>query len=131
MERVLEGWLSKPELPPPPLAGQELWAIQLPYDFPGTSWRSRVSAIRDGQVYASRSGNTNADYLYALDPADGSIVWRSEDLIDEGSTESLAFAPNGDLIGGNFTSLLRIDRVDGRGDLPRGLRDVELGSTTC
>ena len=30
--------------------GEELWAVQLPYDFPGTSWRSRVSAIRDGQV---------------------------------------------------------------------------------
>lgn len=93
--------------------GDELWAIQLPYDFPGTSWRSRLSAVRDGQVYATRAGNTNLDYLYALDPADGSILWQSEDLIDEGSTESLAFAPNGDLIAGNFSSVLRIDRTDG------------------
>ena len=93
--------------------GDEVWATQLPYDFPGTSWRSRLSAIRDGQVYATRAGNTNLDYLYALDPADGSIIWQSEDLIDEGSTESLAFAENGDLIAGNFHSLLRIDRTDG------------------
>lgn len=93
--------------------GEELWATQLPYDFPGTSWRSRFSAIRDDQVYATRSGNTNLDYLYALDPADGSILWQSEDLIDEGSTESLAFAENGDLVAGNFNSILRIDRTDG------------------
>ncbi|MBU1701365.1 MAG: PQQ-binding-like beta-propeller repeat protein [Candidatus Eisenbacteria bacterium] len=94
-------------------SGEELWAVQLPYDFPGTSWRSRLSAIRDGQVYATRAGNTNLDYLYALDENDGSILWQSEDLIDEGSTESLAFAPDGDLIAGNFSSLLRINHTDG------------------
>ncbi len=93
--------------------GDERWAVQLPYDFPGTSWRSRVSAVRDGLVYATRSGNTNFDYLYALDPSDGDIVWRSEALISEGSTESLAFAPNGDLIAGNSDSLLRINHADG------------------
>ncbi len=93
--------------------GAERWAVQLPYDFPGTSWRSRVSAIRDGQVYASRSGNTNEDYLYALSPADGSILWRSEALIGEGSTESLCFAANGDPIAGNMDALIRIDRTDG------------------
>ncbi|MBD3337168.1 MAG: PQQ-binding-like beta-propeller repeat protein, partial [Candidatus Eisenbacteria bacterium] len=93
--------------------GDELWAAQLPYDFPGESWRSRLSAVRDGQVYATRAGNTNLDYLYALDTEDGSILWQSEDLIDEGSTESLAFAPNGDLIAGNFNSVLRIDHTDG------------------
>jgi outer membrane protein assembly factor BamB len=93
--------------------GHERWAIQLPYDFPGSSWRSRVTAIRDGRVYATRSGNTNADYLYALDPANGSILWRSEDLIDESSTESPSFASDGDLIVGNFNWLLRIRHTDG------------------
>jgi outer membrane protein assembly factor BamB len=93
--------------------GHERWAIQLPYDFPGTSWRSRVTAIRDDRVYATRSGNTNADYLYALSPADGSILWRSEDLIDESSTESPSFASDGDLIVGNFNWLLRIRHTDG------------------
>lgn len=93
--------------------GEQLWDTELPVDFPGTSWRSRVSAIRDGQIYATRAGNTNLDYLYALDPADGSIIWQSEDLVDEGSTESLAFTDDGDVIAGNFFSLLRISRVDG------------------
>ncbi|NNF44345.1 MAG: PQQ-binding-like beta-propeller repeat protein [Phycisphaerales bacterium] len=102
-------WIVAHEL----ATGDIRWQTQLPESFPGKSWRSRVTAIRDGQVYATRAGNTNAEYLYALDPADGSIIWRSDDLIDESSTESLSFAPNGDLIAGNFSSVMRIDRTDG------------------
>ena len=92
--------------------GEILWETILPSNFPD-SWRSRVTAIRDGQVYATRSGNTNLEYLYALDPADGEIVWESQDLIDEGTTASPAFAEDGDLIVGNFSSVIRIDREDG------------------
>jgi outer membrane protein assembly factor BamB len=92
--------------------GEERWAVQLPFNDPD-DWRSRVSAIRDGQVYATRSGNTNASLLYALDPNDGSIIWESEDPIDESTTESLAFAANGDIIAGNFQSLMRINKDDG------------------
>ena len=93
--------------------GDLLWQTQLPYDFPGTSWRSRASAMRDGHVYATRAGNTNLDFLYALDVADGSIVWQSDDLIDESTTESLAFAADGDIIAGGFNSIMRIDRDTG------------------
>jgi len=93
--------------------GAERWAVDLPYDFPGSSWRSRVTAVRDGQVYATRAGNTNDDPLYALDPADGSILWRSVGLIDESTTESVAFAEDGDVIAGNETSVIRIEHTDG------------------
>lgn len=93
--------------------GDLLWQTQLPNDFPATSWRSRASAMRGGHVYASRSGNTNLDYLYALDVTDASIVWQSESLIDESTTESLAFASDGDLVAGNFAAILRIDRATG------------------
>ncbi len=88
------------------------WQTQLPFNFPD-SWRSRVTAIRDGQVYATRSGNTNADYLYALSPIDGTQIWQSQDLINETTTESCAFAPNGDIITTGPTGLLRIRRSDG------------------
>ena len=63
--------------------GAYLWTASLPIEFPNTDWRNRVSAIRNGHVYATRSGNTNMAYLYALNTMDGSIVWRSMDLIDE------------------------------------------------
>ena len=94
-------------------SGDILWKQQLPYDFPGQSWRSKTSAIRDGHVYATRAGNTNQDYLYALDENNGKIVWKSEDLIDESTTESLSFTDNGDLVVGNFTSVMRISKDDG------------------
>ncbi len=92
--------------------GVELWTTQLPFTLPD-EWRSRTSGIRDGQVYATRAGNTNLAPLYALDVADGSIIWESEDLIDESTTEGVSFADDGDLIVGNFSSVMRIDRNDG------------------
>jgi len=93
--------------------GDTLWTVDLPVDFPSTDWRNRVSAMRDGKVYATRAGNTNASYVYALDTTDGSIIWRSDSLVDESSTEGISFAENGDLIVGNFTSIMRINAENG------------------
>jgi len=93
--------------------GDTLWTVDLPVDFPTTDWRNRVSALRDGRVYATRAGNTNASYMYALDATDGSIIWRSDSLVDESTTEGVSFAENGDLIVGNFTSIMRINASDG------------------
>jgi outer membrane protein assembly factor BamB len=93
--------------------GSEKWRVQLPFANPD-EWRSRATAFRDGHIYATRSGGAaNPGYLYALDPADGAIIWRSIDRIQESTTESAAFAPNGDLIIGNFTEVLRINKDTG------------------
>jgi len=92
------------------------WQVQLPMSFPD-AWRSRVTGIRDGRVYATRSGNTNAEFLYALEPADGSVLWQSQDLVIETTTESVAYASDGDPITtgevGGATHLLRIEATDG------------------
>lgn len=93
--------------------GNFLWTATLPVEFPNTDWRNRVSAIRDGQVYATRAGNTNLSYMYALGASDGTLLWKSEDMVDESSTESTSFAENGDLIIGNNRSVLRVDLTDG------------------
>jgi len=93
--------------------GDTLWTKDLPVDFPSTDWRNRVSAIRDGKVYCTRSGNTNYSYLYALDAQTGNILWQSTTLINETSTEGASFASNGDLIIGNFSSLVRINALNG------------------
>ena len=93
--------------------GDTLWTKNLPVDFPSSDWQNRISAIRNGVIYASRSGNGNETYLYALNVANGSIIWRSESLIDESSTEGLNFLENGDLIVGNTNSVARINKVDG------------------
>ena len=93
--------------------GDTLWTKDLPVDFPATDWRNRVSAIRNGRVYATRSGNDNYSFLYALDVNTGAILWRSQDSIGESSTESPSFAPNGDVIVGSFTDVTRIRAADG------------------
>ena len=93
--------------------GDTLWTTGLPVDFSDTDWRNRVSAFKDGMIYATRSGNTNYSYMFALDAIDGSIIWQSEGLINESSTESTSFAGNGDLIVGNFSSIIRIDVTNG------------------
>ncbi len=93
--------------------GDTLWTANLPVDFPATDWRSRVSAIRNGQVYCTRAGNNNESFLYALDAETGDILWKSEDVVDEGSTEGLVFAPNGDLIVGSMYYMTRISKDDG------------------
>jgi len=93
--------------------GDTVWTKILPVDFPSTDWRSRVSAVSDGVLYATRSGNTNASYLYALDIHTGSIIWKSEELVDESSTEGVNFSSDGDIIAGNFTNVMRINKEDG------------------
>lgn len=95
------------------MTGDTLWTTELPVDFPSTDWRSRVSAFKDGVVYATRAGNTNNSFMYALSALDGSIVWKSEGLVDESSTEGASFASNGDLIVGNFYNIIRINHLDG------------------
>lgn len=93
--------------------GEILWQRELPVDSAVADWRSRVMAISNGLVFATRAGDTNPGYLYALRLEDGSVAWRSADRIDESSIESPAFAGNGDLIVGNFNSLVRIRRSTG------------------
>ena len=77
----------------------------------------RATGFRDGQVYVTgRVGITQ--FLYALDPTDGSVLWQSEDPIRQSDVESVAFAPNGDLLtngadAGGGNALVRIRRTDG------------------
>ncbi|MBL7033964.1 MAG: carboxypeptidase regulatory-like domain-containing protein, partial [Candidatus Delongbacteria bacterium] len=95
------------------LTGDTLWTQDLPVIYPATDWRNRVCGVWEGVVYATRAGNTNASCLYALDLTDGTISWESEALTDMSSTECVAFAPNGDLLIGNFSSIARVSALDG------------------
>lgn len=93
--------------------GLERWATVLPvlYTDPG---RSRVTGFRDGRVYATRaSGAGRPDHLFALDPTDGTEIWRSEDLIAEAWGESIGFAEDGDILARSPDGLMRIDGETG------------------
>ena len=93
--------------------GEILWTNSLPVDFPETDWFCSVTAIRDARVYATRSGNGNSSYLYALDAQTGKLSWRSQDTVNFSLVESPSFAPNGDLIVGGFFTLTRINATNG------------------
>jgi len=108
-ESQSRGWIVAQDLS----SGDELWTTQLPISS-DTNWWSHSFGVRDGQVYASRSlGISKLDYLYALDVSDGSVIWRSEDLIDADIVETPPFAENGDVIIGTWRSLFRVNRLDG------------------
>lgn len=93
--------------------GGELWTANLPWNSQSPGWRNKVSAFKDGRIYATRAGDTRTDFLYALDPQTGGILWTSQAKIGEETTESLSFAPDGDLIAGNFDSVMRIEATNG------------------
>jgi outer membrane protein assembly factor BamB len=101
--------------------GQRRWSVQLPPSLSGAGWWSRPVAFDGQRIYASRGGSAQVDeYLYALDPADGSILWRSEDLVDLGLGGTPTFLPGGDLVVcgeflGSFIGFnhLRIDASSG------------------
>jgi hypothetical protein len=95
------------------LTGERLWVSEIPYHT--GDWITWVAGVKNGQVYASRSGNgaTVKDNLYALDAETGDTLWVSDDLIDAGPYDGVVFAADGDPIIASFTDIWRINAADG------------------
>ena len=93
--------------------GAALWQAELPIDAPLTDWRTGLCGINSGRIYATRAGNGHESYMYALSGLDGSIVWRSTAMVDEVSTRSVTFTPNGDIIAGNASAVMLLSATDG------------------
>jgi outer membrane protein assembly factor BamB len=93
--------------------GAELWAVHIPYE--AGDWTTWIAAAHSGLVFASRSGNgaSVSAKMYALDQEDGSVVWASAADVNGGGYDGVMLTPDGDLLVGNFDSLMRIDVGDG------------------
>jgi hypothetical protein len=93
--------------------GEELWSVEIPYHT--NDWTTWVGGVKNGQVYASRSGNgaSVADNLYALDVETGDTLWVSTVLIDAGPYDGVVFASDGDPIVASFTDIWRFNNEDG------------------
>lgn len=101
--------------------GEERWRTQLPIDTYHNY--SKVSAVKDGLVFANRSGGaTEPEFLYALDIETGEVIWKSEATYGEHATETVTFTENGDIIAADDERLLRINHIDGTTiwEMPRG-----------
>jgi hypothetical protein len=93
--------------------GAELWAVNIPFNT--GDWTTWVAGVKNGRVYASRSGNgaTVSAKLHCLDAVNGATLWQSVDLIDAGAYDGVVFADDGDPIVGSFRDIWRIDAITG------------------
>ncbi len=93
--------------------GAELWSVEVPYHT--NDWTTWVGGVKNGQVYASRSGNGASvlDNLYALDAETGDTLWVSSVLIDAGPYDGVVFAEDGDPLIASFTDIWRFNSEDG------------------
>lgn len=94
--------------------GQELWRQDIPFN--PLDWTTWVAGVYGGRVFAARSGNGASveAKMYALDVADGSFIWESEEETDAGMYDGVVFAPDGDLIVASFRFIWRIKWEDGK-----------------
>ena len=94
--------------------GAELWRTTLPYGGDTSQeWIAYIAGVHDGRVYASRGQIGAPVPIYALDAATGAPVWTSTHATQAGPYEGIVFAPDGDLLVGDFTSVVRIEATDG------------------
>ncbi|MEN8251664.1 MAG: hypothetical protein ABFS32_22280, partial [Bacteroidota bacterium] len=85
--------------------GEERWKVNIPVNTYHN--HAQVSAVKDGVVYANRSGGSSEpEFLYALDIETGDIIWMSEETIGEHATETVTFNENGDIIAADIYRLL-------------------------
>ena len=95
-------------------SGVELWRTTLPFNGDTSQqWIAWIGGVNSGHVYASRSANDKFQPIYALDVTDGSIVWISDVSTEAWAHDGVVFAPDGDLIVGDFGFVHRIDAADG------------------
>ncbi|MDZ4830340.1 MAG: PQQ-binding-like beta-propeller repeat protein [Phycisphaerae bacterium] len=93
--------------------GAELWMKAVPYN--SGDWTTTVFGVKNGRVYAGRSGNGNSvsAKLYCLDVTDGATLWMSAQPIATGPYDGIAFADDGDPIVGTHTYVRRIESTSG------------------
>lgn len=95
-------------------SGDTLWTGQLPVLDPENESFSQVKGANNGQVYCTRAdGIWKPSPLYALDIYSGDMLWQSDALMTTSFSEDVSFAPNGDVIIGNFHEIIRVDHLNG------------------
>lgn len=95
-------------------SGAELWRVTLPFAGDTTQeWIAWIAGVSNGRVYASRSAHATPAPLYAYDVSSGVQLWVSDDETQAFAYDGVVFAPDGDLIVGDFMNLYRIDADSG------------------
>jgi hypothetical protein len=94
--------------------GGELWRTTLPFGGnTSTEWIAWIAGAQGGRVYASRSSNGLPQPVRAFDAASGAPLWTSAAATESWAHDGAVFAPDGDLIVGDFDTVVRIDAPTG------------------
>ncbi|MCG3129120.1 MAG: hypothetical protein CHACPFDD_04029 [Phycisphaerae bacterium] len=94
--------------------GSVHWRKTLPFGGnTATEWIAWILGVRDGRVYASRSAQGTPAIVRALDVTTGNPLWQSTVVTQAFAYDGVVFAPDGDLIIGDFQNLWRLDSVTG------------------
>ncbi len=74
-----------------------------------------VMGFNNDNIYARNFQQQGFDTIYAINPVDGSVIWKSNFTVERGIIWSAAFASNGDLIlpGSGTKSIMRINHTNG------------------
>ena len=95
-------------------SGTELWRHELSFGGDtNVEWIAWIAGVRDGRVYASRASNGKPQPIKALDMLDGHLLWTSQWNTEAFAYDGVVFAPDGDLIVGDFYHVARINAEDG------------------
>lgn len=95
-------------------SGAELWSTAMSFGGDtSTEWIAWIGGARDGRVYASRSSNGKPQPMKAYDATTGNLLWTSAVSTQAWAHDGLVFAPDGDLVVGDFNSISRIEHTDG------------------
>jgi hypothetical protein len=93
--------------------GAQLWRADIPFN--SGDWTTWLAGVKNGRVYASRSGNgaSVAAKMYCLDAASGGVLWASAETTRGGMYDGVVFAPDGDPIVADFYEITRLNAEDG------------------
>jgi sugar lactone lactonase YvrE len=94
--------------------GAILWSTVVPYSgSTSTDWIAWLGGANAGRVYASRASTGKPRPLHAFDARTGALLWTSADSSQAFAYDGVMFAPDGDLIVGDHTKVVRIDALSG------------------
>lgn len=95
--------------------GAEAWRTTLPYGGDSTQeWTAWVGGSANGRIICGRGGSGRETPLYALDPADGSILWTTTDLVGTSGYDGVNFTADGDVIAADNTQIFCFDGATGQ-----------------
>jgi outer membrane protein assembly factor BamB len=93
--------------------GAKLWNIVVPFNGTATDWIAWIAGAKNGKVYASRASNGKPGRIYEFDAATGAPGWTSVATTQAFAYDGVVFAPDGDLLVGDLSTVVRIDSATG------------------